>query len=620
MIPWIEGGFPTTKAVRMVYNHAPMNYTNSNSKLRRLMRLSGCGLVLLGLSACASVDRAVPQAKTQKTPDMQQEVAVQQSVSSVEEVPLQTGLTEALLYDLLLSSIAFQVGEVEVSADALIRAARASDDPQVISRAVRMGVHSKRYAEAAKLGQRWIELMPNDHFAYIITGLAAVMDNQADLALQNLQTLMRRDEAKVSLRFQQTGEVFLRYVDNPSAVTVFKQLAAQYPDKIQAWLVLAGIAQKTRDFESMEVAIDQLLRLEPGNEKAAEYKLLVLTGKPEAQQAFAQGFLESNPRANEFRMLFARHLLSESRHDLAIVQLRELVKHDKKNSDAMGLLGLLYQSVGNYDKAAETFRQQLKLQPQDERTRMYLASALEAAGRYDEAMSELAQVHGSKELLNAQRQMALLIERLEGVDASLAYLGALKGQDQDEDALLLIEQELMLKRAGRDAEAKRLLDDAVKQYPANESLLYHRALSWVEGNDLAAHEADMRVLLASQPDNAQYNNTLGYSLLTLSDRLQMAGELIDKAYSQSPEDPYILDSKGWLEYKRGNLESALKYLLSAFKLDQDAEIAAHIGEVYWVLGQPEKAREFWDKGEKIEATNKTLINTRARFLNQESAE
>jgi len=598
----------------MDYNHAPMNDMKSNTGLRRIMRLGGCGLVLLGLSACATVDRGEPQPVKSEKPTVQSQSAVQNPQAAVDAAPVQTGLTEELLYDLLLSSIAFQAGEIEVSADALIRAARASDDPQVVSRAVRMGVHSKRYADAADLGQRWIELMPDDHLAYIVTALAAVMDNQTAQALQILQALMKRDEDKISLRFQQTGEVFLQYVDSPAAVTVFKQLAAQHPEKVQAWLVLAGIAQKTRDFKSMEGAIDQLLRLEPGNEKAAEYKLLVLTGKPEAQQKFALGFLEANPRANEFRMLFARHLLRESRNQQAIEQLDSLLKYDTQNSDAIGLLGLLYQSEGNYDKAAETFRRQIKLQPEDDRTRMYLASALQAAGRYDESMSELALIRSGEELLNAQRQMALLIEQTEGADAALAYLEALKGQDQNEDAQLLIERELMLKRAGRDADAMRLLNDAVKRYPADETLLYHRALSWIERNNLAAHEADMKVLLASQPDNAQYNNTLGYSILTLSDRLKTAGELIDKAYKLSPEDPYILDSKGWLEFKRGNVQSGLEYLLGAFELDQDAEIAAHIGEVYWVLGQPQKAREFWDKGDKLDPDNQTLINTRARFM------
>lgn len=584
-----------------------------------MMRLGGCGLVLLVLSACALVERSEPQSVapqpvTAEQPVAQPQVAVQSVENANGGTPSPTGLTEELLYDLLLSNIAFEAGELDVSAEALIRAARASDDPQVVSRAVRMGVHSKHYADAAELGQRWIELMPEDYLAYIVTALAAVMDNQTEQALQTLQALMQKDENNISLRFQQTGEVFLQYVDGPAAVTVFKQLAAQYSDKIQAWLVLAGIAQKTRDFTTMEAAIDQLLALEPGNEKAAEYKLLVLTGKPEAQQRFALEFLDANPHANEFRMLFAKHLLREARNDQAIEQLSKLLKNDPQNIDAIGLLGLLYQTKEQYDKAAKMFRKQLKLQPEEQSIRMYLASALQAAGHYDEAMSELARVQSGDELLNAQRQMALLIEQAEGADAGLSYLQALKGRDQYEDAQLLIERELMLKRAGRDIEAIRLLNDAVKRYPADETLLYHRALSWIESNNLAAHEADMRVLLASQPDNAQYNNTLGYSILTLSDRLETAGELIDKAYTLSPEDPYILDSKGWLEFKRGNVQSGLEYLLSAFKLDQDAEIAAHIGEVYWALGEQERAREFWDTGNKLDPDNQTLINTRVRFM------
>ena len=82
-----------------------------------------------------------------------------------------------------------------------------------------------------------------------------------------------------------------------------------------------------------------------------------------------------------------------------------------------------------------------------------------------------------------------------------------------------------------------------------------------------------------------------------------------------PDDPYILDSKGWLEFKKGHFSLAIQFLLKAFEIDQDAEIAAHIGEVYWAQGDHEKAKQVWINADKIDASNKALIETKARFLN-----
>ena len=578
------------------------------------LRYTSFIVLLLGLSACSSIEKPQdPEPQLESVPAMAQIPAVEPSQATPSDSG-QSELTAELLYDLLLANIAFQAGEVEVSAQALIRAAEVSDDIEVLSRAVRMSVHSKRYADAVRLGNRWIERAPTEQQAYTITALAAVMDGQVDVAYELVYTLMEQDKDKLDLRLQQFGEVFLQYADKPAAIVVAQRLAETYPKKVQAWLVVAGISQKNKDFEAMENAIDHILLLEPDNQIAAEYKLLVLGEDSQSQTDFATQFLRRNPQADDFRMLYAKRLLQTEETDAAIEQLLLLLKHDKTNVEAINLLALLYQSQESYPEAVKYFERRLELIADDDRTRLYLANALQQLQRYDEARQVLDQVTGEAERFNAYRQAILLVEQAEGADAALDYIDTLQGIDEAESVQLVIDKELLLKRAGREAEASGVIDAGIEQYPQDETLLYHRALSAVEQKDLKSHEADMRVLLARDPDNAHYNNTLGYSLLTLSERLEDAAVLIDRAHLALPDDPYILDSKGWLEYKRGALDSALEYLLKAFVIDQDAEIAAHLGEIYWALGKPDKAREYWDKGNSIDPDNQSLIETRDRFL------
>jgi len=574
------------------------------------------------LLACSTVQ--APDSQATLSPEIAQDKAV--PAVNITEVaasgvkPTEDGLTAELVYDLLLANIAFQAGEVQTSADALIRAADASDDVEVLSRAVRMAIHSKRYPEAVTMGLRWVERSPEEQLAYTITALAAVMDGQGDVAFDLVHRLMEQDPEKLDLRFQQFGEVFLQYADNPTAVTVARQLAEAYPERVQAWLVVAGIAQKNKDFKTMAAAIDQILRIEPDNRKAAEYKLLVLNDDIAAQTEFATQFLKRNPKADEFRLLYAKRLLQAEHMDESIAQLKQILKHDKGNTEVLNLLALLYQSQEDYAQASKYFKRKLEFTPDDDRTRLYLASSLQQLERYDEAQKQLELVQGEHERFNAQRQTLLLIEQSKGEVAALDYLDTLHGVDQEQNVQLLIDRESLFKRVGRTDEANKVIDDAIARYPGDETLIYHRALNAVEQRDLKTHEADMKMLLARDPDNAHYNNTLGYSLLTLSNRLEEAGELIDRAHQAKPKDPYILDSKGWLEYKRGNLEAARDFLLQAFSIDQDAEIAAHLGELYWALDEPDKAREYWGKGDKIDAQNQTLIETKARFLQPVSAE
>jgi len=216
------------------------------------LRYASVMILLLGLSACSSIEKPTdPKLRTESVPAMSQAPAVETSQPAASDSG-QNELTAELLYDLLLANIAFQAGEVEVSAEALIRAAEASDDIVVLSRAVRMSVHSKRYADAVRLGSRWVGRAPAEQQAYTITALAAVMDGQVDVAYELVHTLMEQDKDKLDLRFQQFGEVFLQYANKPAATEVAQRLAEAYPKQVQAWLVMAGIAQKNKDFATME--------------------------------------------------------------------------------------------------------------------------------------------------------------------------------------------------------------------------------------------------------------------------------------------------------------------------------------------------------------------------------
>jgi len=127
-------------------------------------------------------------------------------------------------------------------------------------------------------------------------------------------------------------------------------------------------------------------------------------------------------------------------------------------------------------------------------------------------------------------------------------------------------------------------------------------------------ERHLRRLIALKPDSAQAYNALGYSLADRNLRLEEAAQLIDKALSLTPDDPFILDSKGWLLFRQGKLAAALEALQKAFAQRPDAEIAAHIGEVLWVLGRPNEALAVWREAAKAHPTNEVLAATIKRFV------
>ena len=149
--------------------------------------------------------------------------------------------------------------------------------------------------------------------------------------------------------------------------------------------------------------------------------------------------------------------------------------------------------------------------------------------------------------------------------------------------------------------------------PDHLELLYESAIAAEKLDKLDLAEKHFRKLIALQPDKSLGYNALGYSLADRNLRLDEAQTLIDKALELSPGDPFILDSKGWLLFRQGKPEQAVVPLRQAYALRQDAEIAAHLGEVLWALGRADEARALWREAMKAHPSNTLLATTIKRF-------
>ena len=143
-------------------------------------------------------------------------------------------------------------------------------------------------------------------------------------------------------------------------------------------------------------------------------------------------------------------------------------------------------------------------------------------------------------------------------------------------------------------------------YPDDPALLYSRALSWERRDDIARAEADFRRILVSDPDDVNALNALGYTLADRTTRYAEALELIDRARAAEPGNAAIIDSYGWVLHRLGREAEALVELRRAYGLQKDPEIASHLGEVLWVLGQKDEARKYFDEAKKLDPDNRAL--------------
>jgi tetratricopeptide (TPR) repeat protein len=156
-------------------------------------------------------------------------------------------------------------------------------------------------------------------------------------------------------------------------------------------------------------------------------------------------------------------------------------------------------------------------------------------------------------------------------------------------------------------------NQALVAYPNNSDILYARSLLAEKMDNLLMTEADLRTILIAEPENVHALNALGYTLADRTDRLMEAYGYIQKAYKLAPDEPAVLDSMGWVLYRMGRPEEAIRYLRGALAIMPDDEIAAHLGEVLWVTGMKAEAKKVWNKALEAKPDSTHIRDVLKRF-------
>jgi Flp pilus assembly protein TadD len=213
---------------------------------------------------------------------------------------------------------------------------------------------------------------------------------------------------------------------------------------------------------------------------------------------------------------------------------------------------------------------------------------------------------------DAQLRRAMLIAKYKSLEDAQQFLHGLPASPAEQIEVIQLESEL-LRKANRAADAISLLQEAMQKYPNNPDLLYDFAMMAEKAGRFDDAEQALRRVIELSPDNQHAYNALGYLFVDRNVRLTEARALLEKALSLAPDDAFIIDSMGWLEFKENHNEKALAFLERAYEIRPDVEIAAHLGEVLWAMGEQEKAKAVWREAQQKDPNNAALRNVLLRF-------
>jgi tetratricopeptide (TPR) repeat protein len=325
----------------------------------------------------------------------------------------------------------------------------------------------------------------------------------------------------------------------------------------------------------------------------------------------------------EMRMGYARALLDTQRYGDAAQQLKIVTTERPDYPEAWLVQGTL-QLQDNQDAAAEAslkryieLAQSQRSGPEKSRglAQAYLSLSRIAEKRKDFAMAGawLDRIDNQQDLIAAQQRRASILARQGKLEEGRKLIRALPERNAADARIKTLAEVQLLRDNKQYKAAFDVLAKASAKQPFDADLVYDQAMIAEKMGNLPEMERLLRQVIAEKPDYHHAYNALGYSLAERNLRLPEAKELIQKALTYAPEDPYISDSLGWVEYRMGNKAEALRILESAYRARPDADIAAHLGEVLWSLGQRDRAQSVWKEGLLLSGDNDTLQETLKRL-------
>ncbi len=518
------------------------------------------------------------------------------------------------VFKYLVAEVAGQRGDLATSSKAFYELATISQDASLAERAAKTAAYGNVPGMTLPTVKLWSDLDPSSHEAQQAMTEVLIATNQLNQAKPYLAKLFDKEETRAG-GFLYLNNLLSRSEDKASVLSLVKSLAAPYPDLAEAQFAIAQAAYTANQDKTALQALDKANSLKPGWNVAALLKGQILFSQaPQSGIDFYQSFLDKYPDSNEVRLNMTKLLVNQKQYDVAKKQYPTILQYSKNSPEVSAVLGLLSFQSADYASAEGYFQQALKQDFKDtDQIYIYLAQVSEKQNHDAEATSWYNKVQVGQHYLEAQIGLASLIARTESVDKAIDKLDALDNLTTEQQIIVIQTQASLLAKAKRDKDAFDLLDKAVKNLPNTPELVYDYALAAERVQKLDIMESELRKTIAARPDFAAAYNALGYSFADRNIKLDEAVTLIEKALSLSPNDHYMLDSLGWAYFRQGKLDKAIKYLEQAYQVNQDPEIAAHLGEVLWQKGKHDEAKKIWADAISKNPENEVLISTSNKF-------
>ena len=510
---------------------------------------------------------------------------------------------------------ALQSGEYLTAAVEYRKAAELSDNVDVARKATHIALRLGFNEEALLSAARWIELDGDDDEARILYAQLQLRTGNIREARRAIEKLIDPDDENADRRLLSLLPI-LSDEDPHNADLLMRELAKPYKNSAAANYATAVMALQAGESEYALKKAAVAAELEPNwlKPKLVYGRALLLDGQLNQAIEYMAALIGDNPNVDpDARMELALMYMSAGRDDDALSQVNQIQLEHAGRTDALRLMGIINFRQNNLDAAQSDFEDLLASGSYTMDAFYYLARIADFRGDHKRAVQFYAQVRDGQNAVTSQRRAgALTAMQLDEPDEALHQLDLFADRNPQYAVDMVIAKAQLLAALERNEEALVFYNKAREFRPENEQTALGRAALLLSMDLVNESIGAYRVAVDRWPNSALSLNALGYTLADHTEEYDEAEKLIRRALRYDPNSPAIIDSLGWVLYKRGKYEEALEQLRIAYSRFPDPEVAAHIIDVLSEMDRDEEALELLASAEDRNPQSELLQDVRER--------
>ncbi len=562
--------------------------------------------ILFSLAGCA----ATPE----KAPDVDVNLLPNESI--VAGINHNTVIDEEVLYLLMAAELAGQRNQYDLALDAYLQAAKRVDDPRIAERAVKIGLFLKDERRTQEALAVWLEKDGKNLGARKFALLLAIKNANRKSAVENINAMLQEDPAGFEAGLLELIKLFEKEGRAQFTYDALEEVSTQQPTQVSVLFLQAVLATMLPDNALAQEKISKALELQPDWNKAVIFQaqLAGRTGDLVKARRYLEKAVKQAPEDLQLRKMLIEVLVNTEAYDDAIRVCQNVLDEKPDDAESLVSIALIYAQQNQLDKA-ENYLEKLLSNPEwDDQASFYLGKLEMQKRRPEKALAWFDKVVDPRMAFDADMAGLSIVMNLKRQDEVEQRVLRMENKYPEQRLRILTTKAEFLNQQGDYQQAFDVLSAVLKEGPDNRDVLYARALIAEKMNRLDLLEADLLSILRKNPDDIGALNAMGYTLTDRGERYDEAEKYLKRAIELQPNEAVIIDSYGWLLFKKGQVEQALVYLQQAYDKQPENEIAAHLIEVLWSVGSKKEAKELFDSAYKKSPDDEYLLKVKKRVL------